>query len=219
MDCDGDGKIDARSKTENVYRRTAKDPVVFKTGGTYWEPLRVDDATGKFVMEQRTEADYAFLDLSVGAVMPDFSFVTLDGKTRKLSEYRGKYVLLDVWSTGCIPCREEMPILKTAYSTYGPRGFEILGLDTDENLDQLHRFLKEKGITWTQTSTATPGSGTKLETLINKQLRVTGIPTAILIGPDGKILSMGNPNEPRLRGSDFLETLEKLLPAPKTTTE
>lgn len=212
LDCDGDGKIDLRSKTENVYRRKAKDPVVFKAGNTYLEPASVDNEKGSFVLEERTADDYAFLDLSVDATIPDFSFVTLDGSTRKISDYRGKYLLIDVWSTGCPACVEEMPRLKAAYETYKPRGFEIVGLNQDEELASLNKYLKKMAITWPQTSTGTPVSGPKLQTLIEKQLRITGIPSVMLIGPDGKILSLGEAGQPRLRGDDLFQTLEKLMP-------
>ncbi len=54
--------------------------------------------------------------------------MTSKAEERRLSEFRGKYVLVDVWGTWCPPCREDVPHHKRAYATYRDMGFEILGL-------------------------------------------------------------------------------------------
>jgi thiol-disulfide isomerase/thioredoxin len=68
----------------------------------------------------------------VGALAPDFVLTDLDGKPQRLSDYRGKLVLVNFWATWCAPCIEELPLLVEAQKSYGPRGFQILGPAMDD---------------------------------------------------------------------------------------
>ena len=82
----------------------------------------------------------------------------LDGEPRKLSEFRGKYLLVDIWATWCKPCVADIPLLKEAYAKYRTRGFEILGIDNEatgqdatatdvsEGLERIKAFISEKGL-------------------------------------------------------------------------
>ncbi|HKC62408.1 MAG TPA: TlpA disulfide reductase family protein [Pyrinomonadaceae bacterium] len=65
----------------------------------------------------------------------DFSLKTVDGKGFKLSELKGKALVIDLWATWCGPCRYEIPELVKMQSAYGPRGFEVVGLDIDPGSD------------------------------------------------------------------------------------
>ena len=70
-----------------------------------------------------------------GVEAPDFTLKTLDGKTAKLSDYRGKAVVLNFWATWCGPCKIEMPWLVDLNTKYGPQGLVILGVAMDEDVD------------------------------------------------------------------------------------
>lgn len=63
---------------------------------------------------------------------PDFSLASLDGKTLKLSDYRGKAVLLNFWATWCEPCKVEMPWFVDLQKKYGPQGLQVLGVAMDD---------------------------------------------------------------------------------------
>jgi len=85
-----------------------------------------------------------------GALAPDFELKTLDGKLVRLSQYRGKAVLLNFWATWCGPCTIEMPWLVELQKQYGPQGLEILGIAMDDSGEKtIGDFAKEMGVNYT----------------------------------------------------------------------
>jgi peroxiredoxin len=72
-------------------------------------------------------------ELAVGQMAPEFELKTLDGKAAKLSDYKGKAVLLNFWATWCEPCKVEMPWLVDFNKQYGPQGFTVLGVAMDDD--------------------------------------------------------------------------------------
>jgi len=184
----------------------------------------IDAVRGQATREQKT-VDHTPIDWSVGAVIPDFAFTDFNGQPRHLSEFRGKYLLLEFWGVWCKPCVAEIPNLKAAYEKYKSRGFEVLGMDyeplekgkdpitaTKETLEMVKKFASEKGMTWTQ---ATPES---VKDIIEKRFQIRGFPRTILLDPQGKVITRGvvYPEEPpplQLRGEELMKTLEQILPA------
>jgi len=79
----------------------------------------------------------------VGAIAPDFSLVTLDGESVRLSDFHGKPVILNFWATWCPPCREEMPALEEIWQQYGAGGVVVLGVDQGESTAVVERFIRE----------------------------------------------------------------------------
>ncbi len=77
----------------------------------------------------------------IGQVAPDFECVTADGQTVRLSDYRGKVVVLDFWASWCGPCREEMPFLVDLYRENREKGFEVLGINIDNKKKNMEKFL------------------------------------------------------------------------------
>ena len=117
-----------------------------------------------------------------GKEAPDFELVTLKGKKVKLSDFKGKVVLLNFWATWCPPCREEMPIFKRVYRKYKEKGFEILAVSTDTDPRVVKRFVKEFGI--------------EFPVLIDKEgkvmrlYQVQGLPTSFLIDREGRVVKV-----------------------------
>ena len=70
-----------------------------------------------------------------GAPAPDFALKTLDGKTVKLSDLRGKAVLLNFWATWCAPCKIETPWIVDLQNRYGPEGLQVVGVSMDDESD------------------------------------------------------------------------------------
>jgi cytochrome c biogenesis protein CcmG/thiol:disulfide interchange protein DsbE len=81
---------------------------------------------------------------------PDFELKALDGGTVKLSDFRGKAVVLNFWATYCAPCRVEMPWLIDFYQRYKAQGLEIIGVSMDDgNQERVDAFAKETNVNYT----------------------------------------------------------------------
>lgn len=84
-----------------------------------------------------------------GKVAPDFELKTLDGKDMKLSDFRGKAVLLNFWATYCGPCKIEMPWFVELQQQYGPQGFQIVGVAMDDaSTEDIAKFAKDMGVNY-----------------------------------------------------------------------
>ena len=80
---------------------------------------------------------------------PDFSLQTLDGKTIRLSEFRGKPVVLNFWATWCEPCKIEMPWFVELQKQYGPQGLQFLGVAMDDASTQdIAEFAQKMGVNY-----------------------------------------------------------------------
>lgn len=84
--------------------------------------------------------------LRAGEVVPDFVLPRLDGSVQKLSNYRGKVVLVNLWATWCPPCIEEMPLLDRLQEEFGPRGVVVLGLAADDDPEVVRTFVKQRPV-------------------------------------------------------------------------
>jgi thiol-disulfide isomerase/thioredoxin len=84
-----------------------------------------------------------------GKQAPDFTLQDLQGKPVKLSDFRGKAVLLNFWATFCGPCKVEMPWLVELQKQYGPQGLEIVGVALDDSgKESIQKFAKEMGVNY-----------------------------------------------------------------------
>jgi len=79
-----------------------------------------------------------------------FKFTALDGRSVDLEGMRGKVVLIDCWATWCAPCLREMPHVKAAYDRYHARGFEVVGISSDDDREALEKFVRDNRIPWPQ---------------------------------------------------------------------
>lgn len=127
-------------------------------------------------------------NVQIGSFAPDFSMPDMYGKSRSLSQLKGKYVLVEFWASWCIPCREEHPYLKQAYQRYADRGFEILAisLDASEYKQAWLNAIQKDELKWIQLCDFKVWSSevVSLYNLVGK-----GIPANFLISPEGKILA------------------------------
>jgi thiol-disulfide isomerase/thioredoxin len=135
----------------------------------------------------------------VGEQAPDFSFQSLTGQTVRLSEFRGKYVLLHFWGSWCGPCRRENPDILSAYGKYHAAafrdgyGFEVVSIGMETSPEAWRKAIQKDGLLWVNHYTDLQN----LNGLIAKQYRVTEIPTTYLLNPEGKIIAV-NPTHDAL---------------------
>lgn len=116
----------------------------------------------------------------VGQFAPDFSLLDLDGMLRRLSDYRGKVVLLNFWSTWCTPCREEMPSMQRAYERLRKKGFEILAVSLNvEGKPPVEAFMKELKLSFPALLDPKKEAG--------RLYRIYALPTTFLLEKDGRI--------------------------------
>ena len=136
------------------------------------------------------------LQISPGGTLPNFESRTPEGKIVKLSDLRGKYVLVDFWASWCIPCRAEFPYLKKAYARFKNKNFEIVGYSIDNKKSLWASALQNDDIPWINLSDLV-GPKDPIALMYN----IVSIPSNFLIGPDGKVLATnlrGDAVEPML---------------------
>ncbi len=140
--------------------------------------------------------------LKPGQLAPNFTQATPDGRQVSLSDYRGKYVLVDFWASWCGPCRQENPTVVKAYNAYKSKNFEVLGVSLDEARDRAKwvKAIADDQLPWTQVAEL---KGWQAKTA--RAYFVTAIPQNFLVDPAGKIIAMN------LRGEELPEALARLL--------
>jgi len=109
----------------------------------------------------------------------DFSVTTLDGKTLKLSDLRGKVVVLNVWASWCIPCQDEAGELNRSYELYKGRDVAFIGIAFNDDTDPMRQFVDKYNVAY---PVALDPEGR-----ISIGLGITGVPETYLIDPQGNL--------------------------------
>jgi len=139
--------------------------------------------------------------IAEGNQAPLFEVEALDGGTIKLSDYRGKVVLLDFWATSCGPCVAAIPTLKSLFKEFGKNErFAMISLSLDTSIEDARQFVKEKGMGWIQGYL-----GDWSETDLPSQYSISYLPSMLIIGADGSIVA------DKVRGPDVREKLREAL--------
>jgi peroxiredoxin len=112
------------------------------------------DPTAKNTIYGKQIGDFLSLnrDIKIGSSYADFEQKNLSGQSVRLSDYKGKVVLLEFWGSWCLPCRQGHPELIKTYNTYKDKGFDILGVAAETDKQIFKKAIQEDGLPWQNVS-------------------------------------------------------------------
>lgn len=172
------------AKATDYFEKAAKEAPNARIGGT---------TIAKEVASQ-LDGFKAIKNLAVGKPAPDVETLTLEGKKVKLSDYKGKVVLLDIWATWCPPCRAMIPHEREMVKKLEGKPFLLVSVSADDQKETLTKFLEKEPMPWTHWW----DNGTDNPVL--KKYRVRAFPTLYLIDHTGVIRQkwVGSPGNDKL---------------------
>lgn len=178
----------------------------------YWEKtiaaLEVDYKTCPNVIMLREMVERE-RPLCIGQVVPDITLNNVDGKQMKLSELRGKVVLLDFWASWCAPCRAELPNVVANYKKYNEKGFEVFSVSLDRKKEDWVNAIAKDGLVWKYHVSDLMEWNTPLVQIY----KIQGIPYTMLIDREGRLIRKD------VRGEDLGLSLEEIFSADTTQTK
>ncbi len=137
-----------------------------------------DQASG----DQAADTEAAIAEFGIGLPAPDFALKDLNGNEIKLSDQRGKAVVVDFWATWCGPCRAVMPHLQELSEEYAGK-LEVLAVSLDQNPGSaVPPFAKKHGLTFTMLADS------RSPEVAQQWGGIRSIPTSFLVAPDGKVV-------------------------------
>ena len=150
------------------------------------------------IMDQFAPLKEKYKSISKGNLAKDFSGLTPKGKVNKLSEYKGKVVLIDVWNQGCAPCKYEMPYLKLLKEAIHHEDFVCLtlSLDNEKNIEKWKQYIVDHDLIGVQLN-----DSKAFKSLVVKDYLISGIPKYIIVDREGKIVDAfaRRPSDPKLK--------------------
>ena len=182
---DRTGDVAAAAEGEALLSRATKE-----FGDQPWEDGKIKAVAVALLEEVRARG--------VGKPAPEFASVDLDDKPAKLSDLKGKVVVLDIWATWCPPCRAMIPHERELVKRLAGKPFALVSVSADNKKDDLTEFLKTEPMPWTHWYEGTGG------TSLGKW-NVQSFPTIYVLDAKGTIRYKG------LRGKPMDEAVEKLL--------
>src|SRR3954452_4604965 len=136
----------------------------------------------------------------VGKPAPNLTMQDVNGKQVSISDFKGKYLLVDFWASWCGPCRQENPNVVAAYNQYKNKNFTILGVSLDDDKQAWMEAIKKDGLAWNHMSDLK-----QWESAAVNAYQFEGIPFNVLIDPQGTIIASS------LRGPELEAKLAEVL--------
>ncbi|MFD0766534.1 thioredoxin-like domain-containing protein [Mucilaginibacter lutimaris] len=145
------------------------------------------------------EVKYVIDSITAGGILPELNTIDTTGKPFSIQTYKGKYVLLDIWASWCIPCRKENPNIKKIAKIYKQKNFEIVSISIDLNKNAWQKAIAEDSLNWKQLIEAS-----STDKIVEK-LYLPSIPANFLLNKQGKIIAKN------LYGEELFKTIGKVL--------
>jgi len=137
-----------------------------------------------------------------GRAAPDFALKSSTGENLRLSEYRGKVVMVNFWATWCGPCRQEMPLLDELYQRYQRVGFNLLGVNIDDDSRRAMQMIDELGVNFPVLFDARKE--------VSKLYEVEAMPVTVLIDREGNVRFVHHGYKPGYEDK-YLDEVRSLL--------
>ena len=137
-----------------------------------------------------------------GQPAPDFALKSANGENMRLSEYRGDVVMINFWATWCGPCRQEMPLLDELYSRYQRVGFNLLGVNIDDDSRRAMQMVDELGVNFPVLFDARKE--------VSKLYAVEAMPVTVLVDREGNVRHVHHGYKPGYE-EKYLDQIRSLL--------
>ena len=137
-----------------------------------------------------------------GQPAPDFALKSSTGENMRLSEYRGDVVMINFWATWCGPCRQEMPLLDELYTRYERVGFNLLGVNIDDDSGRAMKMIDELGVNFPVLFDARKE--------VSKLYAVEAMPVTVLVDREGKVRHVHHGYKPGYE-EKYLDQIRSLL--------
>tara|TARA_R110002096_G_scaffold6409_2_gene29729 strand:+ start:48615 stop:49112 length:498 start_codon:yes stop_codon:yes gene_type:complete len=137
-----------------------------------------------------------------GQQAPDFALKSSTGENLRLSEYRGDVVMINFWATWCGPCRQEMPLLDELYSRYERVGFNLLGVNIDDDSRRAMQMIEELGVNFPVLFDARKE--------VSKLYEVEAMPVTVLVDREGNVRYVHHGYKPGYEDK-YLDQVRSLL--------